>query len=73
MTKSNSVPQRLFKIGSMTVKDELSALPFKKGFEFLAKKYPQIRHTQVFESDGVAQDDGSILYDVPLMKVATNG
>lgn len=73
MIKKTTTPIRYFQIGAMKVQDEFSMLPFKKAFEFLAKQYPQMRHTQVFESDGVAQDDGSIIYDVPLMKSATNG
>lgn len=66
-------PNRVFNIGQMRINDEFQSLPFDKAYEFLAKKFPQVRHTQVFESDGVIQDDGSILYEVALIKSATNG
>lgn len=73
MVSVKTHPTRYFKIGAMQVKDECSALPFQKAFEILSKQYPIVRHTQIFEADGVAQNDGSILYEVPLIKAATNG
>jgi len=68
-----TAPIRYFQIGAMKIKDELSDLPFEKAFQYLAKQYPQMRHTQVFEDDAIVQNDGTLLYNVPLMKVATNG
>lgn len=69
----NNPTKRVWKIGAATVQDEFSMLPFKTSFELLAKQHPQVRHTQVFESDGVAQEDGSILYNIPLVPAKTNG
>lgn len=68
-----STTTRFFQIGNAKVKDTCSGLPFDTAVEFLSKKFPQIRHSRIYESDAVAQDDGTLLYVVPLLKAATNG
>ncbi|MBD0788224.1 hypothetical protein HUO09_17855 [Vibrio sp. Y2-5] len=68
-----AITERFFQIGSAKIKDQFPQLPFEKAIEFLSKQYPQIRHTRMYEADAVAQEDGSLLYEVPLLKVATNG
>lgn len=67
-----SLVQRVFQIGAASIQDPCSALPFDKAFEMLCKTHPQVRHTQMFESDGQFID-GKIVYVVPVLPPKTNG
>ncbi|MDF9399073.1 hypothetical protein [Vibrio sp. 1180_3] len=69
----NKVVTRYWQIGATKIEDPLSALPFEQSFQMLAKTNPQVRHTQMFSGDGIAQEDGSILYVIPLIPAKTNG
>ncbi|EGR4213419.1 hypothetical protein NTH44_003592 [Vibrio metoecus] len=64
--------KRHWKIGALVIEDPCYMLPFKQAFEMLAKTYPQVRHTQMFESDG-AVVDGKLLYEIPTIPPKTNG
>ncbi|WP_428774869.1 hypothetical protein [Vibrio sp.] len=70
---TNQQVQRIWKIGAARITDPCSALPFAQSFEILAKSHPQVRHTTVFESDGIVQEDGSVLYEIQLLPAKTNG
>ncbi|MFL7013647.1 hypothetical protein [Enterovibrio norvegicus] len=65
--------KRFWKIGATVMEDPFSGLPFAQSFELLAKQRSSVRHTQMFESDGQIQDDGSLLYEIPVIPPKTNG
>lgn len=73
METANTITKRIWLIGSAKVEDQFSMLPFKQAFEMLAKSHAQVRHTQIFESDGAMQEDGSIVYKIPVLAAKTNG
>lgn len=73
MTSTTASVKRFWKIGSSVIEDPFAMLPFKQAFEMLSKQRPQVRHTQMYESDAVVQDDGSLLYEIPLIPPKTNG
>lgn len=70
---TNTQPKRYWKIGSAMIEDQFYMLPFKQAFELLAKHRPQVRHVQMWESDGVPQPDGSVVYTIPVIPPKTNG
>lgn len=65
--------QRIWIIGSARINCPFNMLPFKQAYEMLTKQRPQLRHTTMYESDGVAGGDGEILYTIPLLPPKTNG
>jgi hypothetical protein len=67
--------KRMFKIGAVSgIQDPAPGQPLKTAIEFLTASYPQLRHTRLYDSDGVVQNDGkTILFDVPLPTAKVNG
>lgn len=68
-----TTPKRIWQLGAAKIEDKFSALPFNQSYEMLVKERPQARHTIVYESDAQVQDDGSLLYVIPLIPAKTNG
>lgn len=65
--------QRIWVIGATRLPCPFNMLPFKQAFEMLTKQKPQLRHTAMYESDGVPQENGEIVFTVPLIPPKTNG
>ena len=67
--------KRVFNIGSVKgVADPAPQSSLSTAIEFLTASFPQLRHTRVYESDGVVQEDGkTLLFDIPLPKAKVNG
>lgn len=67
--------KRLFNIGSvMNIADPAPQSPLKVAVEYLTASFPQLRHTRIYDSDGVLSDDGkSLIFTVPLPTAKVNG
>jgi hypothetical protein len=66
--------QRIFKIKGREIIDPNPALPLASAVKTLALNFPVLRHTQVFEEDGVLSDDGlSWVFEIIMPPVKTNG
>jgi len=65
---------RKFKIGATTYDDPIPDGDLDSIHEHFAQTFPQVRHTQLFESDGqVNADSTAIIYNFVLLPVKTNG
>lgn len=65
---------RIFNIGSLKgVKDPAPNQPLATSIELLSHSYPSLRTTRVYESDGVMQENGTLLFDVPMPVNKVNG
>ncbi len=66
--------KRVFNIGSVkNIADPAPQSPLKVAVEFLTASFPQLRHTRLYDSDGVLSDDGKVLiFDVPLPTAKMN-
>lgn len=69
----NNLPFK-FKIGSALIVDPAPHSPLLKKVEMLARNYPQMRFTTVYESDlRLDLEDGFAVYDVKLPPAKVNG
>lgn len=65
---------RIFNIGAIKgVKDPAPNQTLATSIELLSHSYPSLRSTKVYDSDGVMQEDGSILFDVTMPVNKVNG
>lgn len=67
--------KRLFNIGKVkNIADPAPGQPLRTAVEFLTSSFPQLRHTRIYDSDGVLSEDGkTIVFDVPLPTAKVNG
>ena len=67
--------KRVFNIGSVkNIADPAPQSPLKVAVEFLTASFPQLRHTRLYDSDGVLSVDGlELVFDVPLPTAKVNG
>jgi hypothetical protein len=65
--------KRVFGIGTLTVDDPAPLGSLQDAFELLVQRFPQLRHSAVFESDGVVVDEQTVRYAIPLVPAKTNG
>ncbi|MCP4058879.1 MULTISPECIES: hypothetical protein [unclassified Pseudoalteromonas] len=65
--------KRIFKVGAREIEAPLANGTLQQNVEQLMVNFPMFRFTHVLESDGVPQQDGSILYEVELPPCKTNG
>tara|TARA_X000000950_G_C13503687_1_gene492791 strand:+ start:323 stop:529 length:207 start_codon:yes stop_codon:yes gene_type:complete len=67
--------KRLFNIGKVkNIADPAPNGTLAQAVEFLTASYPQLRHTRIYESDGVLSEDGkTLVFDVPLPTAKVNG
>lgn len=65
---------RIFAIGTLTnIPDPAPLGTLQEAYELLAQRFPQIRHSAVFESDAVPVDADTVRYTIPLPVMKTNG
>ncbi len=65
---------RVFSIGTVSnIADPAPLGTLQESFELLAQRFPQIRHSAVFESDAEVVDQDTVRYTVPLIAAKTNG
>lgn len=65
---------RKFKVGALELSDPLPASSLDDVHEVLVAQYPTLRHTRLFESDGVVSPCNTfILYEFVLQPVKTQG
>lgn len=65
---------RIFAIGTLTeIPDPAPLGSLQDAYELLAQRFPQIRHSAVFESDAVAVNESTVRYTIPLPVMKTNG
>jgi hypothetical protein len=65
---------RVFKIGATVVADPAPSASLPEVQRMLTQRFPMLRHTRIYQNDGVLSDDGkSIVYDFPLVPVKTLG
>jgi len=68
------MPKRIFNIGAIRgISDPAPNQPLATAIELLSHSYPSLRSTKVYDSDGVLQEDGSLLFDVPMPVNKVNG
>lgn len=66
--------KRLFNIGAVkNIADPAPNQPLSMSVEILSHSYPSLRSTTVYDSDGVMQSDGTLVFDVPLPVAKVNG
>ena len=67
--------KRVFNIGSVkNIADPAPNMPLSQAGEFLCASFPILRHTRLYDSDGVISEDGLVLvFDVPLPSSKVNG
>lgn len=64
---------RIFKVGIRKITAPIPNGTLQQNVEHLAKSFPQFRWTTVFDTDGVIQPDGSIMYELQLPPKKSNG
>ena len=69
-----TTPTRFFKIGSLKpIEDTNSFLPLEQAINLLIPRFPILRFVKVLPTDGVLQEDGTLLYEVPSLPAKHNG
>jgi hypothetical protein len=64
---------RFFKIGARTVKFPIPTGTLEDNCKQMMINFPVFRWTEILESDGVPQEDGSVLYTLLVPPVKANG
>lgn len=65
---------RKFKIGAALLEDPAPTASIEEVSRMLSQQYPMIRHTTLYEEDGVPSADGkSLVYEYQLIPVKTQG
>jgi hypothetical protein len=67
----NDLPVR-FKIGVTMIDDPAPGQPLHKKHEMLARKFPQVRFTTIFEADGF-YEDGFMTFVIQVPPAKVNG
>lgn len=66
--------KRIFTIGTLNdIPDPAPLGTLQESYELLAQRFPQIRHSAVFESDAVPVDEDTVRFTIPLPVMKTNG
>jgi hypothetical protein len=67
--------KRLFNIGTLThVACPCPHGTLEQAIELLSMRFPQIRHTRVYERDGVFDaNNDALVFTIPLIPAKTNG
>jgi len=65
---------RIFSIGTLhSIVDPAPLGTLQNSFEVLAQRFPQIRHSAVFDSDAEPVDQNTVRFTIPLLAAKTNG
>ncbi|GIU40996.1 hypothetical protein TUM3794_20320 [Shewanella colwelliana] len=65
---------RKFKIGAAVIADPAPTASLEEVQRILTQQFPMIRHTRLYDEDGVLSDDATeILYEFQLIPVKTKG
>lgn len=65
---------RKFKVGALELADPAPNCSLNEVHELLVGQYPMLRHTQIFESDGVISSCGNFMvYEYIVQPVKTQG
>lgn len=73
INSTTDVVQRIIKVGLMRIEDPHSYLPLDQAIKLLVGEFPILRFVKIYPHEGIMQQDGSLLYDVPTLPTKHNG
>jgi len=65
--------KRTFQIGALTVDDPAPLGTLAEAYELLCHRFPQLRGTEIFESDAQVVSEDELKYVVQQIPAKTNG